>query len=307
MTFFDLHCDTLTVAEQKGVGFCQNGLQLDLQKLGEEKLAQTAAVFIPDELRGEAAWRYYRRCVAYGERLLAETPGLRKVTEAGEIEALWQSGSHAMLLSVEGGAVLGGKLERLQALAADGVRMLTLTWNGENELGSGTAAAGGLTPFGREVLREMQKHRIVPDVSHLNDETFWDVMRATEQPVAASHSNSRRLCPVPRNLSDDQFCAIAERGGLVGLNYYPVFLREDAPNATVDDLLRHAEHFLALGGEDSLALGSDFDGAAMPRDLPDCSGLPFLAERLTAAFGTALAEKICWRNALRFMKTFDKM
>ena len=306
MNFFDLHCDTLTEAAKQGVGLRCNGLQLDLAKLPEGILAQMYAIFIPDTLRGEAAWQYFGHCTAYGRSLLKNEEKIRQVNSAGEIETLWQSGCHAMMLSVEGGAVLGGEIRRVQALADAGVRTLTLTWNGANELGSGAGAAGGLTPFGREVLREMVRYSIVPDVSHLNDETFWDVMGATDAPVAASHSNSRKLCPVPRNLTDDQFCAIAERVGLVGLNYYPAFLCEMPEQATMDDLLRHAEHFLLLGGEDVLALGSDFDGASMPQDLPDCGRLPLLAERLTDAFGKPLAEKICWRNALRFMESCPK-
>ena len=121
----------------------------------------------------------------------------------------------------------------------------------------------------------------------------------------ASHSNSRRLCGAPRNLTDDQFRCIAERGGLVGLNFYTGFLRDAPQTACMEDILRHAEHFLALGGEDTLALGSDFDGAAMPADLSDVGALPRLAERLTAAFGRELAEKICYRNALDFWRRYD--
>ena len=138
------------------------------------------------------------------------------------------------------------------------------------------------------------------DVSHLNDESFWDVIKAARRPVIATHSNSRLLCNVPRNLTDDQFGCIAERGGLVGLNFYTGFLREDREHACMEDILRHAEHFLNLGGEDVLALGSDFDGADMPYDLPDCGALPQLAQRLREAFGFTLTEKICYKNALDF-------
>ena len=183
--------------------------------------------------------------------------------------------------------------------------MLTLTWNGENELAGGAAVTGGLKPFGREALRELERCDIVADVSHLNDESFWNVIKAARRPLAATHSNSRKICNVPRNLTDDQFRCLAQQGGLVGLNFFTGFLREDAKSARLEDILRHAEHFLNLGGEDVLALGSDFDGADMPHDLPDCGALPQLAQRLREAFGFTLTEKICYKNALDFWRRYD--
>ena len=172
-------------------------------------------------------------------------------------------------------------------------------------LAGGAAVTGGLKPFGREALRRMEDNNIIADVSHLNDESFWGVIKAARRPVIATHSNSRRLCNVPRNLTDDQFGCIAERGGLVGLNFYTGFLREDREHACMEDILRHAEHFLNLGGEDVLALGSDFDGAAMPDDLPDCGALPMLFSRLTDAFGLTISEKICYKNSLDFWRRYD--
>lgn len=143
------------------------------------------------------------------------------------------------------------------------------------------------------------------DVSHLNDESFWNVIKAARRPLAATHSNSRKICNVPRNLTDDQFRCLAQQGGLVGLNFYTGFLREDREHTCMEDILRHAEHFLNLGGEDVLALGSDFDGADMPHDLPDCGALPQLAQRLREAFGFTLTEKICYKNALDFWRRYD--
>ena len=305
MNYFDLHCDTATEAVKVDVGVSHNGLQLDLAKLQTGRLCQSYAVFIPDTLRGEPAWQYFLQCAAYWERQIGAAEEIELLRQPGEAELYWQRGCHAAFLSVEGGAVLAGKTEHIEELAVHGVRMLTLTWNGENELGSGAGAAGGLKPFGRAALREMERCGIAADVSHLNDESFWEVEKIAQRPLVASHSNSRRLCGVPRNLTDDQFRCIAERGGLVGLNFYTGFLRSAPQTACMEDILRHAEHFLALDGEDTLALGSDFDGATMPADLSDAGALPRLAERLTAAFGRELAEKICYRNALAFWRRYD--
>lgn len=305
MYFFDLHCDTATEAMKKGVGLLHNGLQLDINKLKENRLCHSYAVFIPDTLRGEDAWQYFMRCCGYWKKQIAITEGMVLLQRPNEAAACWQNNKNACFLAVEGGAVLAGQLENIKTLAAQGVRMLTLTWNGENELAGGAAVAGGLKPFGKEALRELEHCGIAADVSHLNDESFWDVIKYARCPVIATHSNSRKLCDVPRNLTDDQFCCIAERGGLVGLNFFTGFLREDAAAACMEDILRHAEHFLNLGGEDVLALGSDFDGAEMPGDLSDCEALPSLAQRLTEAFGDILSAKICYKNALDFWNRFD--
>lgn len=305
MNFFDLHCDTATEAMKINAGLRKNGLQLDMDKWNGESLCQSYAVFIPDTLRGEAAWQYFLRCYSYWKEKTAAEKDMELLRQPAAAEEIWRQGKNACFFAVEGGAVLAGQKDRVRQLAQCGVRMLTLTWNGENELASGAGTVGGLKPFGREALRELERFDIVADVSHLNDESFWDVMRYAQRPVAASHSNSRRLCGAPRNLTDDQFRCIAERGGLVGVNFFTGFLREDSKNAGVEDILRHIEHFLELDGENVLALGSDFDGAEMPHDLPDCGALPYLAKRLTERFGAATAEKICYKNALEFWRRCD--
>lgn len=305
MNFFDLHCDTATEAMKCHAGLCGNGLQLDLDKWQSGRLCQSYAVFIPDTLRGEAAWQYFLQCSGYWKDCIENTPDMLLLRKPAEASAQWRQQKHTCFFSVEGGAVLAGRLERIQSLADCGVRTLTLTWNGENELASGTAATGGLKPLGRNIIRELERCCIVADVSHLNDESMSDVIEWAQRPVIATHSNSRRLCNVPRNLTDDQFRCIAERRGLVGLNFFTGFLREDRKHACMEDLLRHAEHFLDLGGEEVLALGSDFDGAKMPCDLPDCGALPALAGRLTEAFGVTISEKICYKNALDFWQRYD--
>lgn len=180
--------------------------------------------------------------------------------------APYRSETFSPVLTVEGGAVLGGKLANLEKLADRGVKMMTLTWNGENELGGGADTALGLTPFGREALKEMERLSIVADVSHASDALFYDVAEIAEKPIVASHSNARAVCPHRRNLTDRQFQILRDKGGLVGLNFCVHFLREDS-NAHFEDLLRHADHFWSLGGETTLCLGSDYDGTDVPPEL----------------------------------------
>lgn len=306
MKIFDLHCDTATEALRLNRSLGNSGLQLDGGRLPPElTLAQTFAVFIPDERRGEDALNYFLRCSDYWQRETESEQGhFHRANGVRGVRSLWNSGKHAALLSVEGGAVLAGQSSNIRHLKERSVWMLTLTWNGENELGAGARSQGGLTDFGREAIPLLEEQSIAVDVSHLNDETFWDVMKIARRPVAASHSCSRSLCNVPRNLTDDQFRAIMESGGIVGLNFYPDFLTDTPQNASIEDILRHAEHFLSMGGETSLALGSDFDGAAMPQDMPDAAHLPLLAKKLEHAFGKELAEAICYKNALDFYSRF---
>ena len=120
------------------------------------------------------------------------------------------------LLTVEGGAVLGGRLDLIEELRRDGVRALTLTWNGANELGSGCETEEGLTPFGRRSVAALEQAGIAVDVSHLNDAGFRDLCAAAKRPFLATHSNARSICPVPRNLADWQICEIRDRGGIIG-------------------------------------------------------------------------------------------
>ena len=258
MNYFDLHCDTATEAVKVDVGVSHNGLQLDLAKLQTGRLCQSYAVFIPDTLRGEPAWQYFLQCAAYWERQIGAAEEIELLRQPGEAELYWQRGCHAAFLSVEGGAVLAGKTEHIEELAAHGVRMLTLTWNGENELGSGAGAAGGLKPFGRAALREMERCGIAADVSHLNDEGFWEVEKIAQRPLVASHSNSRSLCGHSRNLTDEQFLAICSCGGYAGINLCPAFLTEHG-KPDYETIYAHMDHFLQLGSG-HVALGGDLDG-----------------------------------------------
>lgn len=247
MNFFDLHCDTATEAMKIRAGLRGSGLQLDLDRWQGGSLCQSYAVFIPDTLRGEPAWQYFVRCSTYWKEKITEAGRMILLDHPAEAESCWKKGGNACFLAVEGGAVLAGRLEYVQALAGHGVRMLTLTWNGENELAGGSAITGGLKPFGRDALRELERCDIVADVSHLNDESFWNVIKAARRPLAATHSNSRKICNVPRNLTDDQFRCLAQQGGLVGLNFYTGFLREDREHTCMEDILAARRAFSQFG------------------------------------------------------------
>ncbi len=289
MNYFDLHCDTVTECEKQGQNLERNRLAVDLARGSAfERWVQTFALWVPDTLRGEAAWACVQRQYAF-----VKTQGLTWYREKAA------SGSYAMLM-VEGGAALAGALSHIAELASFGVRMLTLTWNGENEIASGAQATGGLKPFGRQVVRALEQAGILVDVSHLNEQSFWDVASCATRPIVATHSNAYALCRNPRNLKDDQITAIRASGGLIGLNFYPVFLSDPPPKAAIPHLCRHIEHFLALGCEDQLVIGSDFDGAKMAGDLSDLGAVFSLRQSMVDCFGETLTEKILFSNAQRF-------
>lgn len=187
----------------------------------------------------------------------------------------------AGVLSIEGGEVLEGSIQRLEEFYHAGrIRMIALTWNNENEIAHPAAQNDeeGLKPFGFELLREMDRRGILADVSHLNLRGFWDVVEHAQLPPVASHSNLRTLCDHRRNLYQDQVKAIIERGGFIGINFYSDFLTQGRP-AVLEDVWRHIDGIAQLGGVQVLGFGSDFDGIdAWPEGLASPADFPSLIE-----------------------------
>lgn len=328
----DLHCDTLTALSPEDApllealrdpakrdetvsAFAERvrntdtldlpGHHFSLSAIPEGvRWCQCCAIFLPDGLKGEEAIAYYslhknsfyRQMEALSDRVLP-------CRTAADIEAAWAQGKAAAVLTVENGSALAGRPERVETLARDGVRMLTLTWNGENEIGSGNVTDHGLSPFGKEAVRELERQGIIIDVSHLNDKGFDDLLEIARKPFAASHSNARAVCGHKRNLTDEQIREMVRRGCLIGLNYFNTFLREDGQPASPDDLRRHTEHFLELGAENCLALGSDADGADLPPWLDSPEKFAGLYQLLLDwGLTSSQAEGVLWRNALAFFR-----
>lgn len=308
MRYFDLHCDTMTECCLHNKHLKENDLHVNLQKAeAMETYVQCYAVWIPDDLRGEAAFQRFCKIADCFEReAAANKEQLSVCRQPGGLAQAAAKKKHAAVLTVENGAALGGKLENIQAFQERGVKMCTLTWNGENELGRGVLAAGdgGLSDFGRQAVRGLEEAGIVIDVSHASPALFYDVAEVARKPFAASHSNAKSVCSHPRNLTDGQFCVIRDSGGLVGLNFYTAFLHDEPGKASMEDVLRHAEHFLALGGENTLSMGGDWDGAALPEDMADGLGaVPRLYELfLKHNYPESLVEKLFYGNGARFFQ-----
>jgi len=186
------------------------------------------------------------------------------------------------VLSVEGGEAFMGDMRLLGEFLDAGVKMIALTHNRENELAYPALGGDtrGLKPFGREVMRELNRRGVLSDVSHLNIAGFWDVMELSEIPPVASHSNARALCDHPRNLTDEQIKAIVARGGFIGINFFSTFLVEQG-EAQLSDVARHIDHIVQLGGISTVGFGSDFDGIGRwPQGLDGADKFPMLLDLL---------------------------
>ncbi len=308
MDLFDLHCDTAyeCAAKLGGVSLTQGAEHLSLKR-GRifRRWTQVFAVFMPDELRGEAAVAHYEKVRDYLYTQERQCAGqFRIVRNRAELHE--QTARCAAILSVEGGSALAGQPERVQALYDDGVRLMTLTWNDRNEIGDGIRVPGGkgLTDFGRTIVKEMERLRMAIDVSHLSDAGFYEVAEQTQAPFVASHSNARRLCGNERNLTDEMIDVMASRGGLIGLNFFREFLRDDG-NAHMTDILRHADYFLSRGCEKCLSLGSDFDGCEIPEDMTGVESMADLYEAfLREKYSEKLVKDIFYYNAERYFTNY---
>jgi membrane dipeptidase len=201
------------------------------------------------------------------------------------------------LFSVEGGALLEADSDRIYKLYADGIRFLTLTWNGENRIAGGINSEKALTAFGKEVICKMNELKMGCDLSHLNEKSFYPSVEAADFPLA-THSNCRDICNHSRNLTFSQIKLIAEKGGVIGLCFYPAFLGDNVYEAIYKNIF----YLCDKGLEDHVAIGSDFDGAQMDNSLYKIEQIPCLFRYLQEkGLKKELLYKIFYKNAYNFI------
>ena len=320
MKTVDLHCDTIMRFYEGAHLRDLQDAHISLEKLQKgQVLAQCFAIFVPTHdaarrsgLPDDPAAYFDRAYAAYLRELALNADALAPAYTVADIEKNERAGKVSAILTVEDGVTLDGRIENVDDYYRKGVRMVALTWNYENSLGfpqSGDPKkhALGLKPFGIECVRRMNELGIAVDVSHLSEGGFWDVAKHTKKPFIASHSCCRALCDIGRNLTDVQIRAVADSGGVVGLNYcnaflHPVSRRFEDDLTAISELIRHLRHLVAVGGEDVAALGSDYDGIESKLEWGDCGGQQRFIEAIAAAFGERTAEKIAHQNALRALK-----
>lgn len=316
MRLFDLHCDTAGECFNRQKPLLSNSLHIDLCK-GEtlDEWAQIFAIWIPDELRGESALDYFKKVHA---NFLKEIKlNSDKIQMYQGISDIYDSSNKPIcraMISCEGASpfAFDGGIELAKSY---GVKVITLTWNAENEIGYGcqSGVENGLKPLGKSMLRDMAANKIVADVSHLNRKGFYDAIES-EAAVIASHSNSTTVLEKTRADSEDKFFScrrslddgqiklLSERGGLIGINFCKSFLGDSGDDG-FEAAYRHIIHMLELGAENSLAIGSDYDGCEINAELCGVNKMPsFEAFLRSKGFDKALTDKIFFENANNFFK-----
>jgi len=306
---FDLHCDTLTVLAKRNVDLTDDKLHVCIDRLPKNyRLAQAMAIYMPDSLRGESAELYFENVhQLFCAQMEKFRDRMSPVYDFSAIDDILSQKQFAMMLTIEGGSALASKLENVERFYNMGVRAMNLTWNAENEIcGGADCHDTGFSDFGRRVVSEMERVGMVVDVSHLSDVGFYQLLDFASRPFIASHSNSRSLCQHRRNLTDEMFMSIRDIGGIVGFLYYDVFVK-DGGGATMDDIIRHVHHFLEIGGEKTLALGTDHDGARQPEYIVGLDKFEYLRERLLGSgIPEEISDDILYRNARNFFKSYSK-
>lgn len=256
MRYFDLHCDTPYRMYHERLTLESPLLDCSLTALASfEQAVQAAAIWSDRRNTPEQNYADFFRIADYFRNEIEKHADICALSTDFRFDA-----EHRVhyILTVEGGDLLCGKLSRLDRLYAEGVRIFTPTWKGTNCIGGAHDTDEGLTPFGKEVIRRCDELGITVDVSHMSDRSFADTAAVTSRFIA-SHSDSRAVFAASRNLTDEQFQIIRNRGGLVGLNWYPPFV-SDAKRGDFSALCRHALHFLSCGGAEVVCLGADRDG-----------------------------------------------
>ena len=304
--FVDGHCDTIVKLFHSGEKLRRNKNHLDLERLFHYNGSVQVFALWLDPVYYPIALRQTLKYLDFYQTQIAQNLDFISHVESYEdIVQNQKQGRLSALLSIEGGESLEGEIAVLRLLYQLGVRMMGLTWNYRNSLADGVRdreTGGGLTAFGKSVVQEMNRLGMIVDVSHLSDRGFYDVAHIAEAPFIASHSNSRVICDMPRNLTDDQLRILAEFGGGVGINYYPVFVSKKK-TAEIEDLIQHISHILDVAGENCIGFGSDFDGIhATPKDLRRVEDMEIFLDRLHREFGKEVTAKIREKNFHRVFR-----
>lgn len=333
MRVVDMHCDTIgEIYENRLLGnkyeLKENNLHVDINKLIKgEYLLQNFAMFI-DIKKYKNPYKTLQEMIqVYYEELEENRDIINPVYSYEDISMCANENKIGALLTIEDAGALEGSLINLKTVYEQGVRLITLTWNHINGVGFPNFkfkidACGnitekvdlitpntefGLTAFGVELLREMERLGIIVDVSHLSDAGFYDVLKYSKKPFVASHSNARAVTNVVRNLTDDMIRKLVDKGGVVGINFCSNFVmptpHTDLTFTYIEDLVKHIKHIKNVGGIDVIALGTDFDGIQSTLEIKDASQIQLLAEALlNNDFTYEEVEKIFYKNTMNLYK-----
>lgn len=315
MKLIDWHCDTISLCADTKQPLRSNDYHIDLQKMQKAGASlQVFAIFTPtneiakEEHITETAVEYYDRVYQYYLNELQKNCDIIAPIYSYE-DYLHNEKCHKIssLLGMEDGVVIGDSIDELKRRYEQGLRLITLTWNYENYIGypnhsDSTLMKRGLKLFGKEVVEAMNELGMLVDVSHLSEGGFYDVASISKKPFIASHSCARELYNHQRNLTDHQLKTLGNSGGIVGVNYFSLFLTGNEKMAYIKDVVAHARHIANKAGIESVCLGSDYDGISCDLEWKNYAGTPLIVEALSKEFSSSELEKICYKNGQRIIK-----
>lgn len=308
MSVIDFHCDTIfKIMREPEECLRKNKFSVDVSKLKKGNyLAQFFAMFIymgskkdPKEMCLNMIDRFY-------DEVEKNSDNLKVATNYDELVSNSHDDKISAFLTIEEGGALKGDIRNLELYYDKGVRLITLTWNFENEIGFPGCEPkykyNGLTKFGKEVVDVMNDLGMIVDVSHLNDKGFYDVAEISRKPFVASHSNAREVCNCSRNLTDDMIRILSNKGGVMGINFCGDFLGKDG-KSSVNNMVKHIKHIRNVGGIDVISLGTDFDGIGGELEISNSGEMDKLAFALKKeGFTDYEIEKIFYKNAERVIQ-----
>lgn len=312
MKTIDFHCDTMLkiMESSEGAGLKENDFQVDIGKLQRGQiLAQFFALFFELDVVQEKKKSPFDHTMEMLEGFEGE---LKKNSEfialargIEDLENNEKAEKISAFLTIEEGEAMEGSLDKLHHFYKRGVRLITLTWNHENQIGFPNirykSRDRGLKPFGKDVVEAMNHLGMLIDVSHLSDGGFWDVAKISKEPFIASHSNARSVKVHPRNLSDDMLKALGNAGGVTGINFAHYFLSED-PISKIEPMLEHMRHIINVAGIEALVLGTDFDGISSELEIENIGEIQRLIKAMEqAGFTTKEIEHITHKNGSRII------
>lgn len=296
---FDAHCDTGTVMLDTGSSLRKNGAHLDITRA--MKFAPYAQVFAIWAMPGRK--RIFEDTIEVLKRSFSECEDVITLCRSAEdaVRAA-AAGKAAAFISLEGADAIDCDIKRLRSAYDDGLRIVHLCWNFDNALcGAAMDSGGGLTDMGRDFIEAAWDLGVLIDMSHISEAAFWDVIKLAKRPVIAGHSNSKALCDHARNITDEQFKAIAGLHGCVGVNLCPDFL---GLNRDIGAIAEHIEHFLALGGEEAVCIGADWDGVdELPTGITGIQDMDKLYELLLRrGYSEGLVRDVFYNNLMRLIE-----
>lgn len=311
MNIIDLHCDALLkLQEAHGTLRFADApeLQTNKTRLQQGKIkVQCFAIFIEPLIKGDQKFQVVLEQIDYFyKEVLGKNPDMIQIKDWSDFDRL-KIGQIGAMLTLEGVDAIGNDLAKLHILYQLGVRSVGLTWNQANLAadGAGEPRGGGLTLFGKEIVEFNNEHQILTDVSHLSDKGIWEVIELAKYPIA-SHSNARALCNHLRNVTDEQAEAMFAKGGLIHVVYHPPFVKKSG-EVTIPDLVKHIDHFCALGGVKQIGLGSDFDGiSTFITNLDDASKSQNLINELLKYYSEEVVRGFAYQNFLDHRPGFRK-